>query len=680
MRLKPPVPTAKKSKRAAPVEEAEPLEVSEDEVESGIEIPDFDPSEMAADIAKLLKFSTFEPEQKYWLQTGSKDLNAALGSESRGLPYGKLYELAGAEHCLVGDTPIDCPRDLIEYPFGIPLAQLVGARPYVYAYDDEHDRFVVTRASRVWRVGCKKVYRLTMQPCPPAIKPDGSGAPKFHRYLNPDQTISGTNDHEFLMISGEYRRLDELRPGDHLQSLYRRQWFSGRYSAVHHPGQAGDDAEAESRLVLGCLYGEKDRGWDGHHKNENRLDNSPGNLEWQTKSAHYSAHARERNLNGTFGWQAYGIHPRGMAGKEQTEKQRDAASKWSCCRWREFRRDIQRRAPKRLVAEYFSNHNIRETAARFGIERNYMARVLREYGLVEQSNHKVVSVECVGYADVYDMRVPGYDNFVANGVVVHNCGKTTLATWLAGLAQKDGAGIGRIDLERSLDETWDEKMGLDSSKVYNIYPKLVRKKVQLVKTGTSKKKQKVTSEIPVLQSAEELFTETEMAVAKMADLGFKKQFWFLDSVANIETEMELAAGNSQWDMRVGYDRAIFLSRVLKKWAGIAANYNAMIFFLNQLRFKGGVVFGDPYDSPGGKALRHLCSIRARMRRCKAGEIKRGNRVVGLVSIVKNIKNKAGGGSVQSCDAGVRFLWRKTPALVEVMSKEDAESLFGGSAA
>ena len=55
-------------------------------------------SAMHRNIASLLKLSTFEPETKYWLDTGSPDLNAALGSREKGIPYGKIIELSGKAH------------------------------------------------------------------------------------------------------------------------------------------------------------------------------------------------------------------------------------------------------------------------------------------------------------------------------------------------------------------------------------------------------------------------------------------------------------------------------------------------------------------------------------------------------------------------------------------------------
>ena len=263
--------------------------------------------------------------------------------------------------------------------------------------------------------------------------------------------------------------------------------------------------------------------------------------------------------------------------------------------------------------------------------------------------------------------------------------KTSLATILAGMAQRDGAIVGRIDLEDSRDPEWDRRLGLDSSKVVEIYPKLIRPRARKAaddgddaeaeEPAKKKGKKKASSlALPMLQSAEQLFTEAEVAMARIAAAGYKKQFWFLDSIANLQTEMAGEAGNTDWNMRVNFDRALFLSRALPKWAGLAANYNAMIFMLNQLRVKAQA-WGDPFDSPGGKSLRHNCAIRARIRR--RGELKRGTKVLGIVSIIKNVKNKAGGGSLQSLECGLRILWGSGPMKVAFMSREEADAMFPG---
>lgn len=256
-------------------------------------------------------------------------------------------------------------------------------------------------------------------------------------------------------------------------------------------------------------------------------------------------------------------------------------------------------------------------------------------------------------------------------------GKTAICTILAGIAQEDGAAVGYIDLEDSRDETWASRLGMDFEQTVKVYPKLVHpgKASDDDDEKPSKKKKKKSSRLPRLQSAEEMFAEAEASMAALAQQGFEKQFWFLDSIANLQTAMVIEAGALDQNMRTNGDRALFLSRALPRWAGLAANYNASIFLINQIRTKPGVAFGNPEYTPGGKAVGFAASIRARVRRLKGGQLRKGERVVGIVGTITNEKNKAGKGSIQSLACGFKIKWNCMPAKVEFMSKAEAEELL-----
>jgi RecA/RadA recombinase len=247
---------------------------------------------------------------------------------------------------------------------------------------------------------------------------------------------------------------------------------------------------------------------------------------------------------------------------------------------------------------------------------------------------------------------------------VQHGGKTTLTTILAGLAQKEGAGIGYIDLEFSSDKDWAAKLGLNLDYTTIIKPKLIREK-----KGT----------IPRLQSAEELFSEAEIGIRLLSEQGFKKQFWMLDSIANLQTQMVVDAGTMGQNMRTNADRAQFLSKALPKWAGLAANYNAMIVLINQIRTKVGFVLGNPTYRPGGNALDHACQSRVEVKRMHKGTLLQNGRVVGLVGKIVNFKNKIGHGSVQSEMGGFMVKWNRPVAQVKFMSAEEAEALLKGEA-
>ncbi len=158
--------------------------------------------------------------------------------------------------------------------------------------------------------------------------------------------------------------------------------------------------------------------------------------------------------------------------------------------------------------------------------------------------------------------------------------------------------------------------------------------------------------------------------------GFHKQYWLIDSIAMIQTAKSIEAGVDQ-DMRTRLDRAMFLSDNLPRWAALAEEYGAMVVLVNQLRMKQGMVFGDPLYSPGGMALEHACSIRARVRRAKNGRLLKNGHVIGIVGVVSNTKNKSGGGSVEQAKCGFKVKWNRDPARIEFFPAEEAEDALKG---
>lgn len=277
----------------------------------------------------------------------------------------------------------------------------------------------------------------------------------------------------------------------------------------------------------------------------------------------------------------------------------------------------------------------------------------------------------------------GGDKGIPYGKVIElsgeeHAGKTLVATVLAAMAQQDNAGVGRVDLEDSRDPLWEVRFGLDPDSVVTLYPKLIFPKAKKEgeedkpekKSRFGKKKKQNKSGIPRLQSVQEVLSEMEVGMLLLHQRGFKKQFWFIDSVANMQTEMQIEAGFANQNMRTRNDRAMFLSEAFPKIAGLAANYNACVFLLNQLREKPGVMFGDPLYSPGGRGLRHATSIRARIMRKKG--LTKDDKAIGLVSLITNRKNKMGGGSTQNAECGFVVRWNRTPAKVEFVTSEEVD--------
>ncbi len=304
-----------------------------------------------------------------------------------------IINLRATNGCLVGGTLIDCPRDLSKYPRGIPIRELVGKQFFTYSWDDVKNTLVLAKVVRVWRVGRRKVYRVPLTAYPTGKNVIGvrSGGTTKGRFLPPCELL-GTHDHLIKLCDGSWKKLGELEPGDSLKSMYRREadrgkisWSSsvktvqtrvGEWQVVKNPAVyfAQNKAVNEQQFVCIAVNGPRPKGAHVHHKDDNKYNHTPSNLEWKDASKHASDHLRERNLRGPAGWKKSGIHPRGFLGK---------------------------------------HHSI-ETKQK--ISATWRGKAL---------NHKVASSpEFVGVEDVYDMEVKGTSNFVANGVFVHNSGKS----------------------------------------------------------------------------------------------------------------------------------------------------------------------------------------------------------------------------------------------------------------
>ena len=263
-----------------------------------------------------------------------------------------------------------------------------------------------------------------------------------------------------------------------------------------------------------------------------------------------------------------------------------------------------------------------------------------------------------------------------------SAGKTAITTVLAGLAQKEGAAVGYIDLENSRDSEWAARLGLDLSQTIQLWPKMTKtrpKSLKKQKMSFGKKKDadededegpKVKNTLPQLESAEMLFAEAETAMGLLAQAGAKKQFWFVDSIANLQTEMVVLGGRLGQNFRTVMDRSQFLAMTLPTWAGLAANYNIMIFLINQIRDKQGMVFGKKTYTPGGRAKRHAVAIAAEVSRVKGAILRHNGIQVGIMGKIVNEKNKMGAQSLQYQSCGFRVRWDKNPARVTFPSLEE----------
>ena len=180
-------------------------------------------------------------------------------------------------------------------------------------------------------------------------------------------------------------------------------------------------------------------------------------------------------------------------------------------------------------------------------------------------------------------------------------GKTTIALQVIGEAQKQGGMAAFVDAEHALDPIYAGKLGVDVDNLLVSQPDYGEQ---------------------ALEIAEALVRSGAIDVL------------VVDSVAALVPKAEL--DGEMGDSHVGL-HARLMSQALRKLTGIVAKSNTCLVFINQIREKIGVMFGNPETTTGGRALKFYASVRIDIRRIAA--IKDGDQVTGSRTRVKIVKNK-----------------------------------------
>lgn len=180
-------------------------------------------------------------------------------------------------------------------------------------------------------------------------------------------------------------------------------------------------------------------------------------------------------------------------------------------------------------------------------------------------------------------------------------GKTTIALHAIAEAQKLGGTAAFIDAEHALDPVYAKNLGVDVDELYVSQP----------------------------DTGEQALEITEALVRSGAI-----DIIVIDSVAALvpKAEIEGDMGDSHMGLQ-----ARLMSQALRKLAGVVSKTNTVVIFINQLRDKIGVMFGNPETTTGGKALKFYASIRLDVR--KTDVIKNGGEIIGNRTKIKVVKNK-----------------------------------------
>jgi recombination protein RecA len=180
-------------------------------------------------------------------------------------------------------------------------------------------------------------------------------------------------------------------------------------------------------------------------------------------------------------------------------------------------------------------------------------------------------------------------------------GKTTFALQAIANAQKDGGYAAFIDAEHALDPVYAKNLGVDTENLILSQP---------------------DSGEQALEIAEALIKSGSVDII------------VIDSVAALVPEAEL--NGEMGDNHVGL-HARLMSQAMRKMSGLISKTNCVAIFINQIREKVGVMFGNPETTTGGRALKFFASVRMEIRKGEA--IKDGSMVLGNITNIKVVKNK-----------------------------------------
>jgi len=180
-------------------------------------------------------------------------------------------------------------------------------------------------------------------------------------------------------------------------------------------------------------------------------------------------------------------------------------------------------------------------------------------------------------------------------------GKTTLTLHAIAEIQKQGGTAAFVDAEHALDPAYARRLGVDTDNLLVAQPDNGEQALEIVETL-------------VRSSAVDLVV--------------------IDSVAALvpQAEIEGEMGDSHMGLQ-----ARLMSQALRKLTGIINKSNTIVIFINQIRMKIGVMFGNPETTTGGNALKFYASVRMDIRR--TGQIKSGEEIIGNRTKVKIVKNK-----------------------------------------
>ena len=240
--------------------------------------------------------------------------------------------------------------------------------------------------------------------------------------------------------------------------------------------------------------------------------------------------------------------------------------------------------------------------------KDTIAQIEKQYGkgsIMKLGDRASVDVDAISSGSLKIDQALGIGGFPKGRIIEiygpESSGKTTLALHAIAQVQKKGGRAAFIDAENAIDPVYAQKLGVQIDELILSQP----------------------------DSGEQALEITELLIKSGAiDLVV------IDSVAALVPQAELDGEMS--DQHVGL-QARLMSKAMRKLAGVMNKSECTAIFINQLREKVGIMFGNPETTPGGRALKFYSSVRVEIRKSEA--IKNGSDVIGNKVNVKIVKNK-----------------------------------------
>ena len=237
-----------------------------------------------------------------------------------------------------------------------------------------------------------------------------------------------------------------------------------------------------------------------------------------------------------------------------------------------------------------------------------MSKIEKEYGkgsIMRMGDHVFEKIPAISSGSIgidYALGIGGFPRGRVSEIYgPESSGKTTLAIHAIAEAQKEGGIAAFVDAEHAFDRFYAENLGVDVENLLISQPDNGEQALEIV---------------------DQLIRSGAIDII------------VIDSVAALTPKAEIE-GN-MGDSKMGL-QARLMSQALRKLTAIIGRTNTSIIFINQLRDKIGVLFGNPETTTGGNALKFYASVRLDVRRI--GQIKNGEEVVGNRTRVKVVKNK-----------------------------------------